>query len=111
MTAAQTLVDELVARHPWLPVAIAQRWATTYGSRVWRLLEGISGPEGLGQSLGGGLFAREVDYLRSEEWAVTADDILWRRTKLGLFTSIAEQQSLSDYLQQTAPLDANERAA
>jgi len=111
MTSVQSLVEEVLTRHPWLPVAIAQRWATTYGSRVWRLLEGLSGPEGLGQSLGGGLFACEVNYLRAEEWAVTADDILWRRTKLGLFTSSAEQLALQEFLKQAAPGNENERAA
>jgi glycerol-3-phosphate dehydrogenase len=61
--------------------------------------------------LGGGLFACEVDYLRAEEWAVTADDILWRRTKLGLFTSSAEQLALQEFLKQAAPGNENERAA
>ncbi|MNC70737.1 Aerobic glycerol-3-phosphate dehydrogenase [compost metagenome] len=63
------------------------------------MLEGVQGPEDLGDAIGGGLFTREVDYLRSEEWAVSADDILWRRTKLGLFTTATEQQALRDYLQ------------
>ena len=100
MTTAQALVDKLLARHSWLPVDIAKRWSVTYGNRVWRLLEGVEVPEDLGQAMGGGLFTREVDYLRAEEWAVDADDILWRRTKLGLFTNAAEQQALADYLQQ-----------
>jgi glycerol-3-phosphate dehydrogenase len=100
MTTVQALVDAVLARHDWLPVDIAKRWAVTYGSRVWRLLEGVEGPEGLGQSIGGGLFSREVDYLREQEWAVDAADILWRRTKLGLFTSTAEQQALEEYLLQ-----------
>lgn len=100
MSTVQALVDALLARNGWLPVDIAKRWAVTYGSRVWRLLEGVTGPEDLGQAIGGGLFTREVDYLCSEEWAVSADDILWRRTKLGLFTSEGEQQVLRDYLQQ-----------
>ena len=45
------------------------------------------------------LYTREVDYLCSEEWAVKAQDILWRRSKLGLFTTEAQQQQLQDYLQ------------
>jgi len=98
MTDAQALVDALLARHHWLPMDIAKRWATTYGSRAWQLLDGVQGPVDLGQAIGGGLFTREVDYLRNEEWALTADDILWRRTKLGLFTTAAEQQTLKQYL-------------
>lgn len=98
MTTVQALVDSLLARHGWLPVDIAKRWALTYGSRVWRLLDGVNGPQDLGQSIGGGLFSREVDYLITQEWAVDVDDVLWRRTKLGLFTSETEKQALADYL-------------
>ncbi|MFT0516731.1 glycerol-3-phosphate dehydrogenase [Pseudomonas faucium] len=98
MSSVQALVDALLARHSWLPVDIAKRWALTYGTRAWQLLDGVQGPEDLGQAIGGGLFSREVDYLRSAEWAISADDILWRRTKLGLFTTAAEQQALAAYL-------------
>lgn len=99
MSTVQVLVEQLLARHAWLAVPIAQRWALTYGSRVWRLLDGVEGPDDLGQPLGAGLFTREVDYLCEQEWAASADDILWRRSKLGLFTSPAEQQALDAYLQ------------
>lgn len=102
MTTVQALVDAILARNGWLPVDIAKRWAVTYGSRVWALLEGVNGPDDLGQAIGGGLFSREVDYLRSQEWAISAEDILWRRTKLGLFTSASEQETLKDYLKETA---------
>lgn len=111
MTTAQALTDAILAQYGWLPVGIAKRWAVTYGSRVWRLLDGIQGPEDLGQAIGGGLFSREVDYLRSEEWAVDAADILWRRTKLGLFTSPAEQQALHDYLEKAPASQISFKAA
>ena len=99
MSTPQALCDEILARFGWLPAALAKRWALTYGSRTWTLLEGAKGPEDLGETIGGGLFSREVDYLCREEWAVSADDILWRRSKLGLFMSEAEQQNLTGYLQ------------
>ena len=82
----------------WVPTEIARRWATTYGSRTWRMLEGVQNLSDLGEHIGGGLYTREVDYLCSEEWATTAHDILWRRSKLGLFTTPAEQEKLADYL-------------
>ena len=47
---------------------------------------------------GGGLYEREVEHLIRNEWAVSADDILWRRTKLGLRMSEAERGRLSDWL-------------
>ncbi|MBF8741587.1 glycerol-3-phosphate dehydrogenase [Pseudomonas guariconensis] len=111
MTTVQALVDAILARYDWLPVAIATRWAKTYGSRTWRLLEGAQGPEDLGQSIGAGLFTREVDYLCAEEWAGSAEDILWRRSKLGLFTSEAERQTLDEYLQQAQTRRGSAQAA
>ncbi|WP_457363582.1 glycerol-3-phosphate dehydrogenase [Pseudomonas sp. TE3610] len=101
MTTPQALAQSLVAKHAWLPVELARRWAITYGSRSWKLLEGAQGLDDLGELIGFNLYAREVDYLCREEWAVEAVDILWRRTKLGLFTSAAEQQKLADYLART----------
>jgi len=111
MTTVQALVDALRVRHPWLAVDIARRWAVTYGDRVWRMLEAVHGPEDLGKAIGGGLFGCEVDYLRAQEWAVSADDILWRRTKLGLFINAVEQQALVNYLQQARPTSGQSDAA
>ena len=53
----------------------------------------------LGENFGAGLYAREVDYLCEEEWAQSAEDILWRRSKLGLLLGPMQQQKLVRYLQ------------
>ncbi|KIH82199.1 glycerol-3-phosphate dehydrogenase [Pseudomonas batumici] len=98
MTTPQALSHEIRTRFDWIPKEIARRWASTYGSRTWRLLEGVQSLSDLGEHLGGGLYSREVDYLCSEEWACAAADILWRRSKLGLFTTATEQQQLQHYL-------------
>lgn len=98
MTTPHALCAKIRDAFDWVPTDIARRWATTYGSRTWRMLEGVQGLTDLGEHLGGGLYTREVDYLCSAEWATTAHDILWRRSKLGLFTTAAEQQKLADYL-------------
>ncbi|SFB55419.1 glycerol-3-phosphate dehydrogenase [Azotobacter beijerinckii] len=92
------LAARLRQRHAWLAPELAQRWATTYGSRTWRLLEDVSSPADLGEHFGGTLYAREVDYLREQEWARDAEDILWRRSKLGLFLNEKEQARLRAYL-------------
>lgn len=102
MTSAQALASQLLAEHPWLASDIALRWARTYGSRTWKILAGVRGPDDLGQALGAGLFAREVDYLCREEWAVSVDDILWRRTKIGLFLTAQEVEAVQAYLQHAA---------
>lgn len=100
MTSREALVDKLLGRFGWLDRELARRWAATYGSRTWHMLDGIRQQSELGENLGAGLYSREVDYLRREEWAMTAEDILWRRTKLGLFMTPGQQARLHSYLQQ-----------
>lgn len=100
MDDPQALAARLQARNPWLPAALASRWSTTYGSRAWTLLEGANSLDDLGQDFGAGLHAREVDYLRREEWARELDDILWRRTKLGLELSPSQRDALAQYLKE-----------
>ncbi|HLT04574.1 MAG TPA: glycerol-3-phosphate dehydrogenase [Pseudomonas sp.] len=99
MNDPQSLANELVTAAPWLPVELARRWAGSYGSRSWRLLDNTLALEDLGEHIGAGLYAREVDYLRDEEWARSAEDILWRRSKLGLFMTRAEQARLAALLE------------
>ncbi|UVE18813.1 glycerol-3-phosphate dehydrogenase [Pseudomonas sp. LS44] len=99
----ERLTEILCQRHGWLERSLARRWAHSYGSRCWRLLEGVRGVTDLGENLGGGLYAREVDYLCEQEWAVDADDILWRRTKLGLLLSPGQQARLRAYLAAERP--------
>jgi glycerol-3-phosphate dehydrogenase len=94
----QRLLDELIARHPALPSALLERLARSYGSRSLLLLDGCSEPEDLGFHFGGGLFAREVDYLVRTEWAHSSEDILFRRTKLGLHVGSATADALESYL-------------
>lgn len=110
MTTPHALAQELRHAHDWLPVAIAKRWAITYGSRSWKLLGDASSIQDLGEHFGGGLYRREVDYLRTHEWATTATDILWRRTKLGLFTSAEEHASLEQFMRSAVPQSATDAA-
>ena len=98
MTTPKALSAALVSKHSWLDAAIAKRWAITYGNRSWRLLDGVQGLSDMGEHIGSGLYSREVDYLCSQEWALEAQDILWRRTKLGLFTTAEEQERLTQYM-------------
>ena len=98
MTTPQALSAALISKHNWLDAAIAKRWAITYGSRSWQLLDGVQSLSEMGEHIGSGLYSREVDYLCRQEWALDAQDILWRRTKLGLFTTAAEQERLAHYM-------------
>jgi glycerol-3-phosphate dehydrogenase len=85
-------VSVLRQRHPWMDLPLARRWARQYGSRVRELLDGVTGRADLGQEIAPDLYEAELRYLRLVEWAQTADDVLWRRTKLGLHYN-AEQRA------------------
>ena len=78
-------------RYPWLPPALAEHYAHLYGTRIDELLKGASRMEDLGEHFGGLLYGREAEFLRRTEWAVTADDVLRRRTKHGLHMTDAER--------------------
>lgn len=77
-------LSEFRRQHAWLPDALSYRYARAYGTRVHRLLGDAHTLADLGKDLGHGLFEAEVDYLVNHEWARTPEDILWRRSKLGL---------------------------
>ena len=81
-----------------LPPELLHRFARAYGTRAELLLKGVESIADLGEDFGAGLHAREVDYLVENEWARTADDILFRRTKLGLHVSPDGAARLKAYL-------------
>jgi len=75
---------QLATRYTLLPAPLLHRLARAYGSRVIRILKHAKTTADLGHEVCPGLFAAELNYLVSVEWATTAEDILWRRSKLGL---------------------------
>lgn len=98
----------LSARCPWMPPALLQRYARAYGTRAERILRGAASLADLGEEALPGLHAREIDYLRAEEWAVTADDILYRRSKLALHVPADGPARLEAWLaEHPAPEPAN----
>jgi glycerol-3-phosphate dehydrogenase len=84
--------------YEWMPADVLRRYAHAYGTRTHRLLEAISNIGGLGKPLGDGLFEAEVRYLAQHEWATTPEDILWRRSKLGLHASAETARQLATSL-------------
>lgn len=88
------LIAEITARHPYIAPAHARRLAFSYGTRVWRIVADTNSLDDLGQRIVGNLYRTELDYLCREEWARTADDVLWRRSKLGLVASPSEVAAL-----------------
>ena len=97
----------LLADYPYLDTGQARRFARTYGTLCRAFLDGRDSQAALGEAFGAGLTAAEVDYLIEREWARSAEDILWRRTKLALRLTESERQRLVDYLEATVPLAAS----
>lgn len=91
-------IGDVQQQYPWLPLQQLQRYAHTYGTKLHQLLAGAHSLSDLGQDFGHTLFEKEVKYLVAHEWAITSDDILWRRSKLGLFFSKDEVAKLEEYL-------------
>ncbi|MBW6398175.1 glycerol-3-phosphate dehydrogenase [Roseomonas sp. HJA6] len=86
---------EAARRHPWLPPALLRRLVRGYGSELDLLLDGARSEADLGAALGGGLTEREVAWMQAHEWARTADDVMWRRSKLGLHMTAVEREALT----------------
>ncbi len=93
-----TFLDEVRRTWPWLREDLARRYARAYGTRIETLLEGAHASDHLGRDFGAGICEREVEYLVNNEWAMTSEDILWRRTKRGLRASAETVAALDDWL-------------
>lgn len=89
---------DLAEKTPWLPADLCARIAASYGTRVYEMLADAGSLEDLGEHFGAGLYAREIKFLQRTEWAQTAEDILWRRTKLGLHMTEAQRARVADWL-------------
>jgi glycerol-3-phosphate dehydrogenase len=97
----EALVAQTRRARPFLGEQQAWRLVTTYGTRVDRVLGAARTRGDLGPHLGAGLTRAEVVYLMQREWAQTADDILWRRSKLGLRFSTEEREQLARFMTTT----------
>ncbi len=99
-------VRGLSARYPFLPAALAARLVRQYGTEAGAMLGEAKNLGDLGRGFGADLYECEVRWLMVREWARTAEDILWRRTKLGLRLSGEEAAALEDYLRTAATVKA-----
>ena len=95
-------VEDVQQRYPWLPPGAAERMCRAYGTRVHIMLVDTQGLNDLGQQMGGDLYARELEYLVDQEFATDAEDVLWRRSKLGLHLDEAAQARVRDWFAKEA---------
>ncbi|CUH79779.1 glycerol-3-phosphate dehydrogenase [Tropicibacter naphthalenivorans] len=89
--------NKMKADYPWMPRALRQHYGRLYGTRVAQIVGAATSLDGLGKHFGGNLYEAEVTYLIQNEWAQTAEDILWRRTKHRLHLTDAEQAAFADW--------------
>ncbi|MEQ6250014.1 glycerol-3-phosphate dehydrogenase [Sulfitobacter sp. HNIBRBA3233] len=94
----QALIDSLRARYAFLDARWAQRLVRAYGTEAAEILGDAREASDLGRDFGAHLTEREVDHLIAKEYVRSADDVLWRRSKLGLRLSPQEAAQLEDYI-------------
>jgi glycerol-3-phosphate dehydrogenase len=95
---AAALKARIAANYPFLSPADADRIQKAYGTRAFTWLGVAKHWDDLGHHFGAGLSEAEVAYLRDQEWVTSAEDILWRRSKLGLRLTSIQRNALSDWL-------------
>jgi glycerol-3-phosphate dehydrogenase len=91
-------------RYPWLPASLRTRYSRSYGTRIDRVIGDARSLRDLGEEVLPQLYAREIDYLCREEWAQTAQDILWRRSKLGVHLPPDATAQLDRWLEHRIPV-------
>ena len=89
---------QCATRYSWLSERLLRHFIRHYGTDIHALLASRSSIDDLGEHFGAGLYAAETAYLVEHEWARTAEDILWRRTRKGLGVSDAGVKRLRAYL-------------
>ncbi len=87
-------------KYTWLPQAALNALVRRHGSNLDAVLAGATKLTDMGACFGGELYAREVDWFVEQEWAVTGEDVLWRRTKCGLHLTLVQQQAVTEYIKQ-----------
>ena len=83
-----------------MPEALARRYVRAYGNRVLRFAGHATSLADLGEEVAPGLYGAELTYLVKEEWAQTAEDVLWRRSKLGLHLDEQARGAVATWLKQ-----------
>ena len=91
-------VQALEREFPQLPQDVVRGLALRHGTRARDILDGARTAADLGEDFGGGLCERELAYLLAHEWARSADDVLWRRTKCGLLMTAAQRERVAQRL-------------
>lgn len=96
----EAFAQQAEEKYAWLDKEVLADYCRNYGTLIHRLLQNVTDVNGLGHHFGGPLYQIEVEYLVQHEWARSAEDILWRRSKKGLHTPKGTEQTLQQWLDQ-----------
>jgi glycerol-3-phosphate dehydrogenase len=99
----EALVAGLQARYPAFDPHIIRRLARAYGTRVPEFLRDAHSIADLGRYFGAGLTEAEITYLTEREWAMTAADVVWRRSKLGLRLTKPQIEEIDAFMKTAQP--------
>lgn len=96
-------IERMTERLPYLDPALVRRYARSYGSCMLRMLAGVKHLADMGRQIAPHLYEVELRHLVEREWARTADDVLWRRTKLGLHMTPVQRDAVRDWMHAHVP--------
>lgn len=99
-TSIQSYIDDQAMRYPFLPLDLVRRYVRSYGTRMDKFMAGKYAIEDMGMDFGFGIYQAEINYLMEHEFARTAEDIFWRRSKLGLHADIRAINNVAGYLEE-----------
>ena len=94
----KVFTEEVENQYPWLPEKLRTRFIRSYGTRIFLLLKNSTHMAALGSSYGADLFEQEINFLIEHEWAININDIIWRRTKRGLYLTTQEIKKITHYI-------------
>ena len=94
----EQLVTEIKTKYSFLPEGVARRLARAYGTDTWLMLTQINSADELGDDFGAGIYSPELDWVIKHEWVLSAEDFVWRRTRLGLRLSADQIAAIDKYV-------------
>jgi len=98
-TNKAALFDEMHDKYPWLSSKLITRYVRSYGTYAYKFLAESKSYDDLGEHVTPDLYSAEIDYLIDHEWALTVEDIIWRRSKRGLYLTDEDLANITRYIE------------
>ena len=98
-TSKDGLSNEIQTKYPWLSESLITRYVRSYGTYTYKFLKESKNYDDLGVKFTEDLYSTEIDYMIEHEWALTIEDIIWRRSKRGLYITEEQNNKLNQYIQ------------